>query len=639
MQHPKLVVIGWHGANWKTLHPLIDAGLMPNLASLVERGIAGNLASLGPTVPAMLWTSIATGKTADEHGILSAFEPDPLSGSVRESSSLTRRVKALWNIAMQAGRMVHTAGWMATFPAEPLNGSCLCPRFTIPAAQVGQPWPIAENSLHPARLESTLAELRVHAGELTGHEIVQFVPRFGEIDQERDGRLIELADLLARAISLHSAVTWVMENEPWDLYMIGWEAPARAAERFMRYAGAATEMVTERDRELYGEVVKGVNCFHDMMLGRIVQLAGPDATIVLLSPTAFRHVDDPPAPSMQAIPGAWYKPHGILCIAGPKIAQDELIHGANILDIAPTLLAAMNITAGIDMPGRVLKVFREDPQIARIPSWEDVSGDCGMHPAEGEADRKAAQEALEALAASGYQPPPEHELAARVRRERSINTALLYLSSQRYEEARRVLAPLAEEKMHAFESMRIALWLAHCHLMCGDTKACRATLATLPTEGTAAIFSGLLIAHLECAEHRIGTALEALESAERFGSGFPVVNYASGILYFRMRDFEKAEQRFRRAVELDPSFQAAQNTLAAILAVRGKSAEAAEAALQSLDIDYASALGHLALGMAMAGAGDADQAIKAFERSAGFDPNLAQSRAWARALERSRPQS
>src|SRR5579885_214850 len=122
---PKLVVIGWHGGNWKTLHPLIDAGLMPHFAALVERGVAGNLASIGPSIPALLWTSIATGKSADEHGILTALEPDPLSGSVRESSSRSRQTKATWNIAMQAGRIVHSVGWTASHPAEPLNGSCV----------------------------------------------------------------------------------------------------------------------------------------------------------------------------------------------------------------------------------------------------------------------------------------------------------------------------------------------------------------------------------------------------------------------------------------------------------------------------------------------------------------------------------
>jgi predicted AlkP superfamily phosphohydrolase/phosphomutase len=636
MQRSKLVVIGWHGGNWKSIHPLIDAGLMPNFAALVERGVAGNLAASGPIVPAALWTSIATGKPADEHGILTAFEPDPLSGSIRESTSLSRNCKALWNIAMQSGRIVHTAGWPATFPAEPLNGSCTTSRFSIPGALVGQPWPVPENAFYPPRLEAHAADLRVHAGELTGQEIVQFIPKLSQIDQEQDSRVIEFADLLARAISQHAIVTWIMEYEPWDVYFIGWEALDRAAQRFMRYAPPAIEETTPKEREWYGEVVKGVHCFHDMMLGRILQLAGDDATIAVMSPLAHRTTDDAPPPSMRFLPGGWYRPHGIFCIAGPNILEDELIHGANLLDLAPTLLSAIGVAPAQDMPGRVLDIFREKPALDRIPSWEDVPGECGMHPAESESDRQAAEAALRALEDAGYALPPENEWAARIRRERALNTALLALTRQNYSEARRILIALSSEPgMLSFESTRVALWLAQCHLLCGDTDSCRATASTLPKDGLSAIFSGLLFAHLELAEHRIAPALEALESAERAGAGVPVVNYAAGLLYIRLRHWEKAEQRLKHAVELDPTFQAAQNTLAALLAVRGKGDEAAEVALQSLQVDYGSALGHLAFGIAMAGTGDGDEALKAFERSSVFDPNLPQARAWARAIGRS----
>src|ERR1700691_4057506 len=99
----KVVAIGWHGASWKTLSPLVDAGLLPNLNSLIQRGVVAYVNAIGLSIPSIVWTSIDTGKLGSEHGILSAFETDSRSGRARLASCSGRKVKALWNIAIQSG--------------------------------------------------------------------------------------------------------------------------------------------------------------------------------------------------------------------------------------------------------------------------------------------------------------------------------------------------------------------------------------------------------------------------------------------------------------------------------------------------------------------------------------------------------
>ena len=71
----KVLLIGRDAADWKMIHPLLDAGQMPALQRLIERGVMGNLATLDPPLSPMLWTSIATGMTADRHGILNFTQP------------------------------------------------------------------------------------------------------------------------------------------------------------------------------------------------------------------------------------------------------------------------------------------------------------------------------------------------------------------------------------------------------------------------------------------------------------------------------------------------------------------------------------------------------------------------------------
>ena len=80
----RLLLVGWDSADWKIIHPLLDAGELPGVARLVERGTSGNLATLEPQLSPMLWTSIATGKMAYHHGVPGFTEVDPGTGAVKK---------------------------------------------------------------------------------------------------------------------------------------------------------------------------------------------------------------------------------------------------------------------------------------------------------------------------------------------------------------------------------------------------------------------------------------------------------------------------------------------------------------------------------------------------------------------------
>ena len=45
MSRRPILLIGWQAADWKLLHPLLDAGAMPNLQALIARGVMGTLAA------------------------------------------------------------------------------------------------------------------------------------------------------------------------------------------------------------------------------------------------------------------------------------------------------------------------------------------------------------------------------------------------------------------------------------------------------------------------------------------------------------------------------------------------------------------------------------------------------------------
>src|SRR5688572_20818292 len=126
----RVALIAWDAADWNVIHPLLDRGLLPNLRSLIDRGVMGNLGALHPSVPPMLWTSVATGHTGERHGVLGLVEPDPVMGTLRPVSSSARKTKALWDIGSQAGLRSLVVNWPATHPVEPIEGVVVSNRFT-----------------------------------------------------------------------------------------------------------------------------------------------------------------------------------------------------------------------------------------------------------------------------------------------------------------------------------------------------------------------------------------------------------------------------------------------------------------------------------------------------------------------------
>jgi hypothetical protein len=66
----RAVVIGIDGADWRIIDGLIAEGGMPNVAALRERGAWGSIETLPDVLLSpVIWTSVATGKTAAKHGV------------------------------------------------------------------------------------------------------------------------------------------------------------------------------------------------------------------------------------------------------------------------------------------------------------------------------------------------------------------------------------------------------------------------------------------------------------------------------------------------------------------------------------------------------------------------------------------
>ncbi|HTA25243.1 MAG TPA: alkaline phosphatase family protein [Terriglobales bacterium] len=655
----KVLLIGWDAADWKVINPLLDQGLMPTLDDFINHGVMGNLATLRPILSPMLWNSIATGKRPDKHGILGFMEPDTQTGGVRPVTSTSRKVKAIWNILTQRGYKTHVLGWFAGHPAEPINGISVSDLFPYAVAPLDKEWPLPPGTVHPESLRDTFAGLRMHPAEVTEAAILPWIPRAAEVDQEKDKRLHSFSKILAENCSIHNAATWILQNEPWDFLAVYYNGIDHFCHGFMNFHPPRMDGVPEDKFEIYKDVVNGAYRFHDMMLQTLLDLAGPDATVLLVSDHGFHsdHLRPVGIPKEPAGPAIQHRPFGVVCMKGANIKQDERVYGATLLDMTPTILTLFGLPVGEDMDGRVLvQAFEEPPEIARIASWEAEPGECGMHPADLRMDPAAAQAVLQQFVALGYIQPPSENQAKAVEaavREQQYNLARAHLDGRRYQDALPILEELAQKSP---EQIRFAQHLAQCYLLLRrreeaktilqrlivyeppppaaseDPEKAEAIGEELPAAVVAAEpadnspkprpWADLLMGIIHFEEGNMDDALASLLKAEQSDPRLPDLHLRIGQTYLRQKRTEDAERAFQRALDIDGDSPEAHLGLSLVRLRQRRNEEAAEQALLAVGLQHFLPLGHFYLGVALARLGHRERAIVAFETAASMLPGL-----------------
>jgi predicted AlkP superfamily phosphohydrolase/phosphomutase/tetratricopeptide (TPR) repeat protein len=636
----KVLLIGWDAADWKVINPLIDRGEMPVLSRFIEEGVMGDMTTLQPILSPMLWNSIATGKRADKHGILGFTEVAPKTGEVRPVTSTSRKVKALWNILSQSGLRTNVVGWFGGHPAEPINGACVSEMFPHATAPPGDPWPLMSGTIFPERLNGTVGELRVRPDEITGEMLQMFVPRAAEIDQDKDRQLAMLAKLQAECFSLHGAATYLLEHEPWDFSAVYYPSIDHFSHAFMAYHPPRMEPVTEADFEFYKDVLNSAYRLHDLMLGRLLELAGSDATVILLSDHGFHsdHLRPRSTPRLPTGPAVWHRPLGIFCMRGAGVKRDERIYGASLLDIAPTVLTLFDLPVGQDMEGRVLvEAFEQPPLLNFIPSWEEVPGESGMHTAEKELEPEESAALLEQFIALGYIDPPDKNrdlAAAACVREQNWNLARVYLESSRYAEALELIEQLHFE---APERPDFAFLLAHCQARLGLLDQAEQTIAPLIEVFGETPFALLIRGNIEFDRGNYAASLGLLLAAEKADPRLPDLHLAIGNSYLQRFRYADAERAFERALEIDPHSAHARQGLALALLRQRRFDEAAGAAILAVGLQHHLPLAHFYLGCALVRLGLPDRAIQAFEMAASQRAPIYLAHRWLARLYKDRP--
>lgn len=614
----KVLLIGWDAADWMMIRPLVDQGLMPTLASLMDGGMSGNLATIRPILSPMLWNSIATGKRADKHGICGFAEPLPDGSGIRPVTSTSRKTKAVWNILGQNGLTSNVVGWFASHPAEPIRGAVVTDYFVHPPEKGAAFDTLPAGVCHPERLAQPLAKLKVKPSDIDAEAILPFVPRAAEIDGAKDDRLRKLATLLMRTASIQAAACALMAKEPWDFMAVYYDAIDQFGHHFMPYHPPAVDGISERDAEIFRDVMVGCYRFHDMMLETLLQNAGKDTTVLLVSDHGFHSGSERTDTDGFKDPTSWHRPFGIVCGKGPGFKANETLYGACLLDVTPTILSLFGLPVGEDMDGRPwLEIFDQEVRPKRIQSWDLVEGECGMHSAERREDPVEAAEAIRHLVDLGYIEAPNEDIQKTILNttiDLKTNLALALSDSTRLEQSLGLWKELVE--LCQDDPVRKELYLAHlacCHLQLDNVADCMSLLEQLNGEMRDAPFVQLMRVRVAEKQGQTDNALRLARGLlDQFPKDASILNRI-GQLLLDTRSWDEAEAIFERSLRLLEDNPVAHDGLATIHLERDRFDEAVEHSLLAVGLIHYFPSAHFHLGIALHGAGREEQAIAAFE--------------------------
>ncbi len=402
-------MLGLDGLDPQTVDLLMSEGKMPNFAKLRQEGAYGKLTSQKPLLSPIIWTTIATGRRPEDHGIGHFVATATDTGEQIPASSDLRQVKALWNIASAASKKVATVGWWATWPPEIVNGSVVSDHtayhFLFERGLTGDN---DENKTYPPELADRIAPRLRRPTDLGFEDLKPYVT----VEPDELSRPFDFNDdlahfrwALATAMSYRDIGLDLWRDEQPDLAMVyieGTDSTSHLFGHLFRAEGLAGELAQQQAK--YGRAVEEMYLFADRLVGSYLEALDERSTLVVLSDHGFElgalHDDPSKTRDLRRVSERFHRLQGILYLYGHQVKRHTRLDQASILDITPTVLALLGIPAADDMPGRVLAEALSLDNIGdRIASYEGVPVD-SRRPNPGDATFSQAQ--LQHLESLGY---------------------------------------------------------------------------------------------------------------------------------------------------------------------------------------------------------------------------------------------
>ncbi|MCC5843778.1 MAG: alkaline phosphatase family protein [Verrucomicrobia bacterium] len=628
MPERKVLLVGWDGGDWRIARPLMEAGQLPQLSLAVKNGASGPSASLPPYLSPMLWNSMATGKRPHRHGILGFSQVNPATGKVQAVSSQMRRCPAFWNILSDRNLPNHVIGWFASHPAEHIQGVCVSEAFTRPPQKAGDPWPVPPRSVTPPEWADRLADTRVNSADIDQRLLGLFLPALAEMQMEHDRRWEKILYRLAELYTAHNAAVTLLDAEPsWRCLAVYYHFIDWICHDFMEYRPPRRGSATDREVRFYGSVVDAAYRVQDFLLADLLQHAGPDVTLMLVSDHGFfsDHLRPDQTPDVAAGIAHWHRPHGMFVVAGPDIQPNTTLEGVSILDVTPTLLHLLDLPVGEDMDGRALfEVVGDGTRPATLPTWDrEISGGRTASAQNDEEENKALLRQFIDLGYIDMPSTPDEDLTEMTERDTAFNLGISLLDADLPAEA---LPHLWRAHTLAPETPHYAFHVARALAALRLENAAWEAVEVLRDFGEQHPQAQGLLGSIAYLLGDIKTAAQHLEAKSGASPDQTAFENHRGLIALHQNRIDDAEHHFRNSLKNNSDDPMAWLGLSRALLRRDKPPEAMDAARKALSLKRELPLAHLTVAQAAESLGDSETAARAYAEALRFEPNLDNSR-------------
>ncbi len=260
--HGKVVVLGLDGGTWDLLRKFAHEGVMPNLASALERYPSGDLQSCLPPYSAPGWTTITTGLDPGRHGIFDFYrDVDGVRTPISLQSTTAQRI---WSLASDAGKTVHVFNVPVSYPPSAVNGTFVSGLLT---PSVEAPF------THPPNLREELLALP------GGYDPDPYAA------DQMWGRF--LTDAAFWVHQKEVALRRILARSPWDLLFSVIQDTDPLQHKFWF---AMDELDPRHDRKVaarYRDGIRRVYRLCDDVIGHRLAMAERGATVLLISDHGF----------------------------------------------------------------------------------------------------------------------------------------------------------------------------------------------------------------------------------------------------------------------------------------------------------------------------------------------------------------
>ncbi len=392
---PKLLFIGVDGASWKMMGRLLEEGSLPTFAKLMREGAHSRaFDTLEGGASPLIWTTIATGRSPEDHGITS-FVTEIQPGVRVPVTSSSRKARAIWELAGARGKSIGVIGYWASWPAEEVNGYVITdhanPAFSEFMFKDGRLW----SGMGPDRLTKLGRDF--YPKDLASTLGKYWTPRerFDYADMKRRGGFTDVQmELLERApwnvfddyysllktmyrvdYPLFLAAQDLMVNRPTDMLILYLRGPDPIQHLAWDVAEPEAYAVPNpnlaRDRGLVASVYRAV----DSMLADILAKVGPETWVIVASDHGVEASPAATGDPREGRPGEHpYSAKGVLFITGPNVKAGHRIEGATPYDLMPTFAWLLGLPLSEEFEGKILtqafdKEFVSQHEVRTVPSY------------------------------------------------------------------------------------------------------------------------------------------------------------------------------------------------------------------------------------------------------------------------------